>query len=363
MKKKRVVVGLSGGVDSSVAAWLLKKQGYEVIGVTMKMWDKERLIPGKDRNGDEIPIPDITEDARRVAGHLGIEFHVLDFQETFREKVMDYFVEEYLSGKTPNPCVACNRGIKWEALLERARTFDAEYIATGHYARIERLENGRYALKRSSTDAKDQTYALYGLSQEQLAHTLMPVGEYTKEEIRNFARKAEIPVAEKKDSQEICFIPDKDYAGFIEKVYGKRMEEGDFVDRDGKILGKHKGLLHYTIGQRKGLNLALGRPVFVGELKTGTNEVVIVENEDLFKTTVYADRVNLMSRENLEKPVRAVAKIRYNHKGSPCILEKDGENRVICRFDEAQRAITPGQSLVFYEGDYVLGGGIITGGR
>ena len=359
----KVVVGRSGGVDSSVAAYLLKERGYEVVGVTMRMWDPADLIPKRDAAGNPIPIPEVSADAKRVAEHLGIDFHVLDFRNEFRKKVMDYFVKEYLNGRTPNPCVACNRGIKWEALLKWADSVGADGIATGHYARIEKLSNGRYSLRRAASASKDQTYALYGLTQEQLARTQMPVGEFTKEEIRDMARMAEIPVAEKKDSQEICFIPDKDYAGFIEHVYGKKMDKGNFVSSRGEILGTHKGLLHYTIGQRKGLNLSMGHPVFVGELRPKENEVVIVENEELFKKTVYAERVNFMSVEDLDGEMRAVAKIRYNHKGSPCTLKKKSDGTVICRFDEAQRAITPGQSLVFYDGDYCMGGGIITGGE
>lgn len=362
MKKEKVVIGMSGGVDSSVAAYLLKEQGYEVIGVTMRMWNPEDVSPPIDKEGSAVPVCDVSLDAQKTADYLGIPFYTLDFQHVFREKVIDYFVDEYINGRTPNPCVACNRGIKWAALLEKAKELGADYIATGHYARVVKLENGRWTLKRSAADTKDQTYALYGLSQNQLSRTLMPVGEFSKEEIRAIAERIDLPTAKKKDSQEICFIPDRDYAAFIEKRYKKTMAPGNFVTRKGEILGQHKGLLHYTIGQRKGLNLALGHPVFVGELCTDTNEVVIVENEELFMHTVYADQLNFMAVPDLEKETEAVAKIRYNHKGSPCILKKTGEDRVTCVFQEAQRAVTPGQALVFYQGDCVLGGGRIVGG-
>ena len=244
MPGKKVIVGMSGGVDSSVAAYLLKEQGYEVLGVTMQIWQE----------GEEEGCCGLSavEDARRVARLLDIPYYVLNFKQEFQKAVMDYFAREYLSGRTPNPCIACNRYVKWEALLDRARVLGADYIATGHYARIEKCANGRYAVKNSVTSGKDQTYALYRLTQEQLRHTLMPVGSYTKEQIRELAEKLGLPVAGKRDSQEICFIPDKDYAGFIERYTGIRMPEGNFVTEQGEILGRHKGITHYTIGQRRG---------------------------------------------------------------------------------------------------------------
>ena len=347
---KKVVVGLSGGVDSSVAAYLLKKQGYDVIGVTMHMWQPE---------GD-ISEPASVADARRVAECLDIPFYVCDFKEIFCQKVMNYFVEEYLQGHTPNPCVTCNRFVKWEALLEKSKEFGADYIATGHYARIIQLPNGRYSIKTSATAAKDQTYALYNLTQDQLAHTLMPVGEYTKEEIRKIAMEANLPVAQKKDSMEICFIPDNDYAAFIEKKAGERVPgPGNFVTKDGEVIGQHKGITHYTIGQRKGLNLSMGHPVFVTKIKPETGEVVIGENEDVFSSVLICDRVNFMGMEGLDKPRKVMAKIRYAHKGEVCLLERLDGNRIRCTFENPVRAITPGQAVVFYEQDYVLGGGTI----
>ena len=347
---KKVVVGLSGGVDSSVAAYLLKKQGYDVIGVTMHMWQPE---------GDANEPASIA-DARRVAQALDIPFYVCDFKEVFEEKVMNYFVEEYLQGHTPNPCNTCNRFVKWEALLARSKELGAEYIATGHYARIIQLPNGRYSIKTSATSAKDQTYALYNLTQEQLAHTLMPVGEYTKEEIRRIAEEANLPVAQKKDSMEICFIPDNDYASFIEKKAAGRVPgTGNFVTTDGKIIGQHKGITHYTIGQRKGLNLSMGHPVFVTKICAKTGDVVIGKNEDVFSNTLICDKVNFMGMEDLREPRKVMAKIRYAHKGDMCLLERLDENRIRCTFENPVRAITPGQAVVFYEQDYVLGGGTI----
>ena len=345
---KKVVVGLSGGVDSSVAAYLLKKQGYEVIGVTMQMWQ------GNEEENSAV------YDAKRVAEVLGIPFHVIDFKDVFRKNVMNYFVEEYLQGHTPNPCIVCNRYVKWEALLQRSREMGADYIATGHYARIVQLENGRYTVKTSATSAKDQTYALYNLTQEQLAHTLMPVGEYSKEEIRQIAQKAALPVAHKKDSQEICFIPDNDYASFLEREAGERVPgPGDFVTKDGQVVGQHKGITHYTVGQRKGLNLSMGHPVFVTKICPKTSQVVIGENEDVFGISLLCGQINFMGMDDLKEPRRVRAKIRYAHNGEMCLLERVGEDRIKCTFENPVRAITPGQAVVFYEQDYVLGGGII----
>lgn len=364
MSKKKVVVGMSGGVDSSVAAYLLKEQGYDVIGVTMQIWQDEEAAV-QEENGGCCGLSAV-EDARRVASALEIPYYVMNFKREFKERVMDYFVEEYLKGRTPNPCIACNRYVKWESLLKRSMDIGADYIATGHYARVTRLPNGRYALKTSATAAKDQTYALYNLTQFQLAHTLMPVGEYTKEEIRSIAEKIGLRTAGKPDSQEICFIPDNDYAGFIDKeAPGKVPLEGNFVTADGTVLGRHKGITHYTVGQRKKLGLALGHPVFVTEIRPETNEVVIGEDKDVFGTVLRADRLNLMAVENLndfgpDSPGLAVnAKIRYGHRGAPCRVRLVGEDLAECTFDEPVRAITPGQAVVFYQDDIVVGGGTI----
>lgn len=358
MNNKKVVVGMSGGVDSSVAAWLLKEQGFDVIGVTMQIWQDEEP-EAQEENGGCCGLSAV-DDARRVAANLEIPYYVMNFKKEFKDNVMDYFVQEYMAGRTPNPCIACNRFVKWESLLKRSLDIGAEYIATGHYARIEQLKNGRYALKKSATAAKDQTYALYNLTQYQLAHTLMPVGQYTKDEIRDMALKINLSVAHKPDSQEICFIPDHDYAKFIEENTDCRIPEGNFIDIDGNVLGRHKGITHYTIGQRKGLGIALGHPIFVVGIRPETNEVIIGENCDVFSNTLTCSRLNWMSIEGLSgKEMRVIAKIRYSHKGAPCLIREIGTDLVECVFDEPQRAITPGQAVVFYDGDYVVGGGTI----
>lgn len=359
MEKKKVVVGLSGGVDSSVAAYLLKKQGYDVIGVTMQIWQEEDTQE-QEENGGCCGLSAV-DDARRVAQILDIPYYVMNFRREFKEQVIDYFNQEYLEGRTPNPCIACNRYVKWESLLKRSLEIGADYIATGHYARVEQLPNGRYAIRNSVTAKKDQTYALYNLTQAQLSRTLMPVGEYTKDEIRRIALEAGLPVAHKKDSQEICFVPDNDYAGFIEESTGRKIEKGNYILEDGRVIGEHQGIIHYTIGQRKGLNLSMGHPVFVTEIRPETNEVVIGDNEDLFVHSLICDRVNFMAIEDLNENLRLTAKIRYNHPGAACVLKRVGEDRVQVTFDEPQRAITPGQAVVFYQGEYVAGGGIILG--
>lgn len=354
---KKVVVGMSGGVDSSVAAYLLKEQGYEVIGVTMQIWqdeDRDEI----EENGGCCGLSAV-DDARRIANALDIPYYVMNFKEDFEKYVIDYFVKEYQEARTPNPCIACNRYVKWESLLQRSLAIGADYIATGHYAKVAQLENGRYVLKLSKTARKDQTYALYNLTQDQLSKTLMPVGDYTKDEIREMAEKISVRMARKPDSQEICFVPDDDYASFIEDYTGKKFTKGNFVDVNGKVLGEHKGIIHYTIGQRKGLGLSLGRPAFVVDIDKEENTIVIGTNEDTFSQGCYISDVNLMAVETLEKPIALKGKIRYSHKAAPCIVEPCEDGRMKVTFNEKQRAFTKGQALVVYQDDYVFGGGVI----
>lgn len=372
---EKVVVGMSGGVDSSVAAYLLKEQGYDVIGVTMQIWQDEDIC-SMEENGGCCGLSAV-EDARRVASALDIPYYVMNFKKEFKENVIDYFVSEYLHARTPNPCIACNRYVKWESLLNRSLGLGASYVATGHYASIAKLPNGRYTIQKSVTPAKDQTYALYNLTQHQLSHTLMPVGAYAKDEIRALAQKLQLPVANKPDSQEICFVSDNDYAGFIQDYLKEKqssvnhendsallrdykgLQPGNYINTAGEVIGKHKGLVHYTVGQRKGLNLAMGHPVFVLELRPETNEVVIGNAEEVFSDRLHANRLNFMSIEDLDGEMEVQAKIRYSHKGAKCTIKKTGKDEVLCIFEEPQRAITPGQAVVFYQGDYVVGGGTI----
>lgn len=357
MEKKKVVVGMSGGVDSSVAAYLLKKQGYDVIGITMKLWQGDKEY--EEKEGGCCSLSSV-EDARRVCEKLDIPFYVLNFKDSFKENVVKYFVQEYIDGKTPNPCIACNKHLKFDELLRKARGIGAEYVATGHYAKIEERD-GRYLLIRSDDDRKDQTYALYNFTQDQLAHTLMPCGEFTKDKIREIAKEIGLAVHNKKDSEEICFIPDNNHGRFIKEERPDDVKPGNFVDTKGNILGQHKGIVYYTIGQRKGLGLALGKPVFVIDIRPKTNEVVIGSEENIFKTDLVAKDVNFIPFDELKSEMKVQAKVRYAAKPADAVIRPLPGGKVKVSFTEKQRAITKGQSVVFYDGEIVVGGGIIEG--
>ncbi len=352
---KKVVVGMSGGVDSSVTAYLLKKQGYDVIGVTMQIWQDEEFCDVLDNNG--CCGLSAVDDARRVANTLGIDYFVLNFKKEFKENVIDYFVEEYTKGNTPNPCIACNRYVKWESLLDKSLQLGADYIATGHYAKVSNNED-RYFLEKSKTDAKDQTYALYNLTQFQLSKTLMPLGEYTKDEIRAIAKEIGLSVHDKKDSQEICFIPDNDYASFIEQNSNAKSTPGDFIDVDGNKIGTHKGIISYTIGQRKGLG-AFGKKVYVKNIDVEKNQVMLASNDELFEFRIKANNLNHMLYEKFPTDREVTAKIRYSHKGAKCKVTYIDDDEIELSFSEGQRAPTRGQAIVLYEDNICLGGGTI----
>ena len=357
MNKGKVVVGMSGGVDSSVAALILKKQGYDVIGVTMQIWQDEKPEQVSE-NGGCCGLSAV-EDAKRVAEVIGIPHYVMNFRKEFQEKVIDYFVSEYYKGRTPNPCIACNRYIKWEALLHRSLEIGADYIATGHYGKIVRLENGRYSVAKSVSRNKDQSYVLYNLTQDELAHTLFPIYGYEKEEVRRMAADAGLPVAHKKDSQDICFVPDGDYAGFLERETGISDRPGNFTDKYGNILGEHKGIIHYTVGQRKGLGIAFGEPKFVIGIDSEKNTVILGSREDLMVREVHVSDVNFMAVSGFSGELRVTGKLRYSQKEAPCTIVQTSDDTVTAVFDEPMRAATPGQSAVFYDEDHILCGGII----
>lgn len=354
---KKALVAMSGGVDSSVAALLMQQQGYEVTGVTMKLFANEDICVSRERSC--CSLEDV-EDARSVAQRLGIPYYVFNFTGRFQQDVIQRFVDAYVHGATPNPCIDCNRFLKFDQLMLRAKQLGFDYVVTGHYARIEK-QGDRYLLKKAVDLTKDQSYVLYSMTQEQLAMTLFPLGEMTKEQVRKMAEQHGLVNADKPDSQDICFVPDGDYASFIEKYTGKRFEPGPFVDTSGRVLGQHKGIIRYTIGQRKGLGISSTEPLYVCQLKPETNQVVLGREKELYATQLEAREINLIPFDNLEQPIKVKAKIRYRQAEQPATVEQIGPDRLRITFDQPQRAITKGQSVVLYNGDYVVGGGIIDG--
>ncbi|BAF59237.1 predicted tRNA(5-methylaminomethyl-2-thiouridylate) methyltransferase [Pelotomaculum thermopropionicum SI] len=357
MEKTKVVVAMSGGVDSSVTAALLLEQGFEVIGITMQIWN-----PGEEAESKgERTCCSLTaiDDARRVADKLGISHYVLNFRSIFEEKVIDYFTSEYLRGRTPNPCIACNRYVKFEALLDRALSIGAEYIATGHYARLGYSgEYGRYTVRRPVDRRKDQTYVLYGMTQRQIARTMMPLGNYTKGQVRKIAEDFGLPVAGKAESQEICFILDDDYRRFLrEKAAG--IKPGPFLNMKGEVIGRHNGIPFYTVGQRRGLGLAAGERLYVVKIDPENNAITLGPEEAVWGRSLIAADVNLILYESLEEPLEVEAQVRYNARTSPATLVPLPEGRVGVHFHTPQRSITPGQAVVFYRGDYLIGGATI----
>lgn len=349
----KALIAMSGGVDSSVAALLMKEAGYECIGCTMKLYDNETAC----QDGKTCCSLNDIEDARGVAFSLGMKYYVFNFKDEFEDKVIKKFVNCYECGATPNPCIECNRHLKFAKLKDRAEELSCDYVVTGHYARIEK-RGERYALLKGLDESKDQSYVLYSMTQEELAHTQFPLGAMKKSEIRKIAEEHGFINANKPDSQDICFVPDGDYAKVIENYTGKKYSEGNFVDSSGKVLGRHKGIIHYTIGQRKGLGIAAENPYYVLEIRPETNEVVLGSNEELFKNEVHIAEVNYIPGCVPAEPVRCEAKIRYKHKAQPCTVTFSGTTATIV-FDEPVRAITKGQAAVLYLGDEVLGGGVI----
>ncbi len=355
--KKRVMLGMSGGVDSSVAAILLLQQGYDVTGVTMKLRPDEYM--SESLSGGCCSLDDI-DDARRVAYKLGIDHIVLNFTDIFSKSVIDYFVKEYRCGKTPNPCIACNQYVKFESLLNKALTLGYDYVATGHYSVIEfNKEINRWLLKKAMC-AKDQSYFLYNMTQFQLEHTLMPLANMDKSEARKIARDNDLPVASKPDSQEICFVENNDYSSFIEKYTGEKDTVGNFVDKDGNVLGVHKGITKYTIGQRKGLGVSFGKPMYVIDIIPEDNIIVLGKEGSQYSKSLIAQNLNFIPFDFPKGPIKVNAKVRYQAIPADAILTPISEGKVKVDFDIPQRSITRGQAVVFYYGDIVLGGGIIT---
>ncbi len=355
MNQKKALVAMSGGVDSAVCAYLIGQMGLDATGVTMRLWSSEARLTDHDCPDDD----DNCRDARAVSDRLGIPHKTVSYGDTFRQSVINRFIADYACGLTPNPCVECNRCLKFGKLMELADANGFDYLATGHYARIESLEDGRFVLKKAKDLTKDQSYFLWSIPKDFLPRILLPLGDYTKPEIREIAAREALPAAYRSDSQDICFIPDGDYVSFIEKHGGLSFSEGNFISPTGDILGRHSGVIRYTIGQRKGLGIALGYPAFVREVNPTDNTVTLSSDEELYEDTLTASSLNFLTDETFSLPRRLEAKIRYRHTPAPATVTRISEDRLLVRFDSPQRAITPGQSLVLYDGDVVIGGGVI----
>ena len=354
---KKAIVAMSGGVDSSVAAFLMKERGYECIGATMKLYHNEDI--GQPQGHTCCSLEDV-EDARSVAYSIGIPYYVFNFSDKFREKVMDRFVYAYENGATPNPCIDCNRFLKFDKLYLRARELGCDYVATGHYARIEKDETGgRYLLKKAIDRTKDQSYVLYSMTQEQLAHTLFPLGKYQKAQVREIAARQGFLNAKKHDSQDICFVPDGRYAEFIEGYTGRQYPPGDFLDERGNVIGRHGGIIRYTIGQRKGLGVSAASPLYVTKIDPQNNTVTLGSSEALYSRSLIAEDLNLIAIDKIKRPLRVKAKIRYRQSEQWATVVQTDKDKAEVLFDEPQRAITKGQAVVFYDGDVVVGGGTI----
>ncbi len=355
--KTRVVVGMSGGVDSSAAAALLLEQGYDVVGITLKLWPQDCV----NRAEDKCCGPQAVTDARSVAHKLDIPYYLVDEAEDFQKQVINYFAEEYRAGRTPNPCVMCNEKLKFGTLISRARKLGAEYIATGHFARVEKNPaTGRMLLKRGRDSRKDQSYFLFSLRQEQLARTLFPLGELTKTDTRDVARQCELKTADKAESMEICFVPDKDYGRFLQQANLVQKHRGDIVNLHGHVLGQHEGIEFYTIGQRKGLGLTSPQPLYVVELDAANNRVVVGDESALDRDEFGVERCNWIPYDTPPQTQEVTAKIRYNHPGTPATVTIRPNGGAQVKLHQPQRAITPGQACVFYQDDLVVGGGWIT---